>query len=146
MIDKSKLKYLGIISYYDLFDVNLEQKYADGTVLTVVDIPDDPTMKCEFERGVYITKTNNTIAKLNGHFQLFSGSSLPYVKFVVQIEDNEFNISGNSYSRDEIAGIAKFFHSLPDCIDIKGYINTELIMDANRPEIFTEWYLKPYLN
>lgn len=42
---------------------------------------------------------------------------------------------------DELNGIAKFINLLPDCIQIKGYLNNNQIINSMNPDIFNDYIM-----
>lgn len=91
--------------------------------------------------GIEVNKDNSLIIKLNGKLCLTIPSYLKYVKFTLQVEGNVFDIKSLDYTMDELNGIAKFINLLPDCIQIKGYLNDTQIINSMNPDIFNDYIM-----
>lgn len=135
------LKYIGTISYKDLHNQEIISKYDDKTVFNVIDIPENRSDRDIYINGIEVNKDNSLIIKLNGKLCLTIPSYLKYVKFTLQVEGNVFDIKSLDYTMDELNGIAKFINLLPDCIQIKGYLNDTQIINSMNPDIFNDYIM-----
>ena len=135
------LKYIGTVSYKDLHNQEIISKYDDNTVFNVIDIPENRSDRDIFIDGIEVNKDNSLIIKLNGKLWVIIPSNLKYVKFTLQVEGNVFDIKSLDYTMDELNGIAKFINLLPDCIQIKGYLNDTQIINSMNPDIFNDYIM-----
>lgn len=135
------LKYIGTVSYKDLHNQEIMSKYDDNTVFNVIDIPENRSDRDIYIDGIEVNKDNSLIIKLNGKLCLTMPSHLKYVKFTLQVEGNVFDIKSLDYTMDELNGIAKFINLLPDCIQIKGYLNDTQIINSMNPDIFNDYIM-----
>ena len=135
------LKYIGTVSYKDLHNQEIMSKYDDNTVFNVIDIPENRSDRDIYIDGIEVNKDNSLIIKLNGKLCVIIPSNLKYVKFTLQVEGNVFDIKSLDYTMDELNGIAKFINRLPDCIQIKGYLNDTQIINSMNPDIFNDYIM-----
>lgn len=140
------LKYIGTVSYKDLHNQEIMSKYDDNTVFNIIDIPENRSDRDIFIDGIEVNKDNSLIIKLNGKLYLTISSNLKYVKFTLQVEGNVFDIKSTDYTLDELNGVAKFINLLPECVQIKGYLNDTQIINSMNPDIFNDYIMKIYFN
>ena len=114
--------------------------------LNNIDIPENRSDRDIFIDGIEVNKDNSLVIKLNGKLYLTMLSNLKYVKFTLQVEGNIFDIKSSDYTLDELNGIAKFINLLPDCVQIKGYLNDTQIINSMNPDIFNDYIMKIYFN
>lgn len=146
MNTNSTLKFIGYIEYKDLLDPETINKYDDNSVFFVKDIPANKSDRNVFIDGIVINENNSIIVKINGAFHIIMPSNMKYVKFTLQVEGNIFDIKSSDYTLDELNGIAKFINLLPDCVQIKGYLNDTQIINSMNPDIFNDYIMKIYFN
>lgn len=146
MNTNSTLKFIGYIEYKDLLDPETINKYDDNSVFFVKDIPANKSDRNVFINGIEINENNSIIVKINGAFHITMPSNMKYVKFTLQVEGNIFDIKSSDYTLDELNGIAKFINLLPDCVQIKGYLNDTQIINSMNPDIFNDYIMKIYFN
>lgn len=141
MNTNSALKFIGYIEYKDLLDPETINKYDDSSVLCVKDIPANKSDRNVFIDGIEINEINSIIVKFNGAFHITMPSNMKSVKFILQIEGNVFDIKTIEYTIDELSGIAKFINLLPDCIQIRGYLNDSQIMNSANPDKYNDFLM-----
>lgn len=146
MNTNSILKFIGYIEYKDLLDPETINKYDDNSVFFVKDIPANKSDRNVFIDGIEINEINSVIVKINGAFHITMPSNMKSVKFTLQVEGNVFDIKTIEYTMDELNGIAKFINLLPECVQIKGYLNDTQIINSMNPDIFNDYIMKIYFN
>lgn len=146
MNTNSILKFIGYIEYKDLLDPETINKYDDNSVFFVKDIPANKSDRNVFIDGIEINEINSVIVKINGAFHITMLSNLKSVKFILQVEGNVFDIKTIEYTMDELNGVAKFINLLPECVQIKGYLNDTQIINSMNPDIFNDYIMKIYFN
>lgn len=146
MNTNSILKFIGYIEYKDLLDPETINKYDDNSVFFVKDIPANKSDRNVFIDGIEINEINSVIVKINGAFHITMPSNMKSVKFILQVEGNVFDIKTIEYTMDELNGIAKFINLLPECVQIKGYLNDTQIINSMNPDIFNDYIMKIYFN
>lgn len=144
MNTNSILKFIGYIEYKDLLDPETINKYDDNSVFFVKDIPANKSDRNVFIDGIEINEINSVIVKINGAFHIIMSSNMKSVKFILQIEGNVFDIKSTDYTLDELNGVAKFINLLPECVQIKGYLNDTQIINSMNPDIFNDYIMKVY--
>lgn len=146
MNTNSTLKFIGYIEYKDLLDPETINKYDDNSVFCVKDIPANKSDRNVLIDGIEINEINSIIVKFNGAFHIIMPSNMKSVKFILQIEGNIFDIKTIGYTMDELNGIAKFINLLPDCIQIRGYLNDSQIMNSTNPDKYNDYIMNILLN
>lgn len=141
MNTNSALKFIGYIEYKDLLDPETINKYDNNSVFFVKDIPANKFDRNVFIDGIEINEINSVIVKINGAFHIIMPSNMKSVKFILQIEGNVFDIKTIEYTIDELNGIAKFINLLPDCIQIRGYLNDSQIMNSANPNKYNDYIM-----